>query len=98
MNIMTTKTTTMARIAIQAPWTNFVTSTTTRTVPVTLSPKALIARLVCILRLAAALSFDTQAPGPVDDHAGLAGGERDEDSHDVELDQPGDLGLEGDDE
>ncbi len=37
-------------------------------------------------------------PGPVPDHAELAEVERDEDADDVELDQPGDLGVEGQDQ
>ncbi len=51
---ITTKSTTMARMAIHAPCVNFVISTTTRTVPVTVSPRALIVRLVRIRRRRAA--------------------------------------------
>ena len=43
----------MARIAIQAPAGNFVISTTTSTVPVTLSPNALMIRLIRMRRRAA---------------------------------------------
>ena len=51
-----------------------------------------------IRRRTAGSRLGLQVPGPVPDHAELAEVERDEDADDVELDQPGDLGVEGDDQ
>ena len=44
------------------------------------------------------VALDAQLPLPVPDHAPLADGEAGEDADDVELDQPGDVGLERDDQ
>jgi hypothetical protein len=44
------------------------------------------------------IGLAAQQPRPVPDHAGLAQGERHEDTYDVELDQPRHLGVEGDDQ
>ena len=49
-------------------------------------------------RRAPAVALGAQAPVPVPDHAGLAERERDEHADDVQLDQPGDVGVEGADQ
>ena len=54
----------------------------------------LIAWLRRIRRRFVRIGLGAQQPLPVPHHAGLAADERDEDPDDVELDQPGDLGLE----
>ena len=89
---------TIARIVIQAPARNLVTSTITSTTAVMPRPKVLIARERIIRRRAAGSRSVLQVPGPVPDHAELAEVEGDEDADDVELDQPGRLGVEGQDQ
>ena len=91
---MITKKTTIARIAIQAPAKNLVMSTITRTTAVKESPIALMARERIIRRRSAGSRSSFSMPRPVPDHAELAEVEGDEDADDVELDQPGDLGVE----
>ena len=78
-----------------APCVNLVIMTTTRTSPVRQAPNALMARAVLILRRSAARRRIFQFGVPVPHHAGLADRERGEDTHDVELDQPGHGPVEG---
>ena len=77
---------------------NFDSSTITSTVPVMVRPMALITRERCIRARTAGLFSVLQQPGPVPQHAELADGEGDEHPDHVELDQCGDVGLEGDDQ
>ena len=88
----------IAKIAIQAPARNLVTTTMMSTVPVQMNPIVLITRERFILRRTAGSVSTRQQPGPVPDHADLAERERHEHTDDVELDQRGDLGPERDDE
>ena len=95
---MITKKMTIARIAIQAPAKNLVTSTITNTTAVMPRPKVLIARERIHLAAHRGVRLGLQVPGPVPDHPELAEVERHEDADDVELDQPGGLGVERDDQ
>ena len=93
-----TNSTAIAAIAIQAPLANLVISTTTQ-------HRAGHRGADGVDRAAAhhpgpdpAVRSVLQQPVPVPDHADLAGREGHEDPDDVELDQPGRLGVEGDDQ
>ena len=89
---------TIARIAIQAPARNLVISTITSTTAVNVRPIALIDPRALHPAALGRVPLGLQVPGPVPDHAELAEVERDEDADDVELDQPGGLGVEGEDQ
>ena len=95
---MVNQITTIAATAIQAPSTNLLITTMTRTAPVTQAPMVLIARDRIIRSRAAASVVVAQQPVPVPDHAGLTARERHEHAHDVQLDQPRRRGVEGDDQ
>ena len=88
----------IARIAIQAPARNLVTSTMTKTTAVIARPKVLISPRAEHPPSHRRVGLGLQEPGPVPDHPELAEVEGHEDADDVELDQPGDLGVEGDDQ
>ena len=66
--------------------------------PVMHRPNALITRERCIRRRAAGSRSVRSSRVQCRTMPGLAQRERDEDADDVELDQPGDLGVEGDDQ
>lgn len=89
----------MAMQTSQAPWVNLVTRTMTRTSAVRVAPTALMAsRMVDVDPLLPRGGGRGQFAPPVPDHPGLGEGEGDEDADDVELDEAGQLGVEGDDQ
>ena len=95
---MITKKTTIARIVIQAPARNLVTSTITSTTAVKVEPEGVDHARAEHPAPHRRVLLGLQVPGPVPDHAELAEVERDEDADDVELDQPGGLGVEDQDQ
>ena len=97
-SFISTKITAIAMIAIYAPCRNLEISTMISTVPVIVRPIPLITRERIYPAADRGDRLGLQEPGPVPQHAGLADRERDEDTDDVELDQGGDVRLEGDDQ
>ncbi len=95
---MITNSAPIARIAIQAPARNFVTTTMIKTVPVQRNPIGVDHPGALHLAAHRRVGFGAQQPRPVPDHADLAERERHEHADDVELDERGDLGAERDDE
>ena len=89
---------TIARMAIQAPARNLVTSTMTRTTRGEREPDGVDHPRPLHAPADRRVPLGDQVPGPVPDHPELAQVERHEDADDVELDQPGDLGVEGEDQ
>ena len=88
----------IAKIAIQAPARNLVTTTTKSTDPVQKKPIVLITRDRIMRRRTAGSVSVPRRPYSMPGRADLAERERHEHTDDVELDQRGDLGPEGDDE
>ena len=69
----------------------------TKTTPVTKAPVS-VERLLAPHQRRSTGGPSPDQPRPVTHHADLAERERQEDAEDVELDQPRDVGVEGDDE